>query len=179
MNMKQLYALLIILIVLYIGINVGANGLNILNADSNSTTDSTAGAVAGNITFPKLDGFIQSKVSDSEVQYLDNSTGVTIDVQTIDNSKNITEIYNSLLKDGSYTSSQEVDQNGVTTYYLYKEGQTGYSTDIYFNKNGQNFKINVNNITYEDSDFFIKNCKNIIDSISGGQSSSDGKISRF
>lgn len=178
MKMKTLYALLVILIVLYIGINVGANGLNILNS-GNQTTDSTGGAVAGNVNLPKLDGFSENKVNDSDVTYVDNSTGVSINVQKIDNSQNVSDIYNKLVKEGSYTSSQEVDQNGVTTYYLYKEGQSGYSADIYFNKNNQNFKISGNNITYENSDFFIKNCKQIIDSISGGSGASDGKISRF
>ena len=37
-SMKKLYALLIILIVIYVGINVGANGLNILNSNDNTTT---------------------------------------------------------------------------------------------------------------------------------------------
>lgn len=179
MKMKTLYALLVILIVLYIGINVGANGLNILNTNSSSATDSTGSAAAGNVSFPNLDGFVKSNVNDSDVKYVDNSTGMAIDVQKIANSQNISDTYNNLVKQGTYTSSQELDQNGVTTYYLYKEGQSGYSADIYFNKNNQNFKISGKNVTYEDSDFFIKNCKQLIDSISGGSSASDGKITRF
>ena len=165
MNMKTLYALLVILIVLYIGINVGATGLDIFNIDNNQTTNSTGGNVTGNATFPKIDGFNQTKVNDTCVRYVNNNTRMTIEVQKIDNSQNITEVYNNLVKEGSYTSSQEVDQNAVTTYYLYKEGQSGYSADIYFNKINQNFKISGKNITYENSDYFIKTCKQIIDNI--------------
>ena len=104
-------------------------------------------------------------MNDSTVKYDDNNTGVTIDLQKIDNTQNLSDTYNSLVKQGTYSSSQEIDQNGVTAYFLYKENQTSYSADIFFNKNNQNFKISGNNISYENSDYFIKNCKNIIDSI--------------
>lgn len=162
MKMKTLYALLVILIVLYIGINVSANGINILNTNNNQTNDS---AGIGDVSFPKLEGFNQIKINDSAVKYVNNDTGVTIELQKIDNSQNISDIYKNLVNQGTYTSSQEIDQNGVTAYFLYKEGQSTYSADIYFNKLNQNFKISGNNITYENSDYFIKNCKKTIDSI--------------
>ena len=164
MKMKKLYALLVILIVIYIGVNVSANGFNILNVNDNSTTGNN-GTSIGEVSFPKLENFTKTKVNDSTVKYDDNNTGVTIDLQKIDNTQNLSDTYNSLVKQGTYSSSQEIDQNGVTAYFLYKENQTSYSADIFFNKNNQNFKISGNNISYENSDYFIKNCKNIIDSI--------------
>ena len=164
MNMKKLYALLVILIVLYIGINVSANGFNILNVNDNQTTDSN-GASVGDVSFPELKNFNKIKVNDSAVNYVDNNTGVTIEAQKIDNSKNISDIYNSLVNQGTYSSSQEIDQKGVTAYFLYKESESSYDADIFFNKNNQNFQLSGNNISYENSDFFINNCKNIIDSI--------------
>ena len=164
MKMKNLYALLVILIVIYIGVNVSANGFNILNVNDNSTTGNN-GTSIGEVSFPKLENFTKTKVNDSTVKYDDNNTGVTIDLQKIDNTQNLSDTYNSLVKQGTYSSSQEIDQNGVTAYFLYKENQTSYSADIFFNKNNQNFKISGNNISYENSDYFIKNCKNIIDSI--------------
>lgn len=164
MKMKKLYALLVILIVIYIGVNVSANGFNILNVNDNSTTGTNNGAV-GDISFPKLENFNEVKVNDSAVNYVDNNTGVTIQLQKIDNSQNLSDTYKTLVKQGTYSSSQEIDQNGVTAYFLYKESESSYNADIFFNKNNQNFKISGNNISYENSDYFIKNCKNIIDSI--------------
>ena len=159
--MKKLYALLIILIVIYIGINVSANGLNILDS-GNSTSNGNA---VGNVNFPQIDGFNETKINDTDVKYVDNKTGITIDVQKIDNSNNVSDIYKKLSNSGTYTSSQSIDQNGVTTYFLYKESKTGYDSEIYFNKNNQNFKITGYNTTYENSDSFINSCKEIIDSI--------------
>ena len=163
MKMKKLYALLVILIVIYIGVNVSANGFNIINVNDNSTTD-TNGAV-GDISFPKLENFNEIKVNDTDIKYIDNNTGVTIELQKIDNTQNLSDVYNNLSKQNTYTSSQEIDQNGVTAYFLYNESESSYDADIFFNKNKQNFKISGNNISYENSDYFIKNCKNIIDSI--------------
>ena len=163
--MKKLYALFIILIVIYIGFNVSVNGLNILNSNATSATGADGGAVAGNVNFPKIDGFSLNKINDTDVKYVDNNSGVTIEVQQIGNTKNVSDIYKSLSNGGAFTSSQSSDQNGVTTYFLYKESQSGYDTEIYFNKNNQNFKITGFNTTYENSDYFINTCKQIIDSI--------------
>ena len=165
MDIKKLYALLIILIVIYIGFNVSVNGLNILGSSSNSTTADNNGNVVENITFPKIDGFNLTKINDTDAKYVDNNTGVSIEVQQIDNSKNVSDIYKSLSNGGTFTSSQSIDQNGVPAYFLYMESQTGYDTEIYFNKHNQNFKITGYNTTYENSDYFINSCKKIIDSI--------------
>lgn len=163
--MKKLYALLIILIIIYVGINVSVNGFNILN-DSNSTppTGNTK-TVVGNVSFPELANFTKTKINDTDIKYVDNDTGVNIEVQKIDNSENVSNTYKKLSESGTYTSSQSIDQNGVTAYFLYNEGQSGYDTEILFNKNNQNFKITGHNTTYENSDYFIKSCKQIIDSI--------------
>jgi hypothetical protein len=53
----------------------------------------------------------------------------------------------------------------VTTYFLYNEGSESYSADIYFNKDNQNFLISSEGISYENSDYFINHCKNVIDTI--------------
>lgn len=164
MKMKKLYALLVILIVLYIGINVNVNGFSILNVDDSSTNDGNDATIK-DVSFPKLNNFNANKVNDTDIKYIDNNTGVTIELQKIDNSQNLSDIYNNLSKQNTYTSSQEIDQNGVTAYFLYNESESSYDADIFFNKNKQNFKISGNNISYENSDYFIKNCKNIIDSI--------------
>lgn len=181
MNMKQLYALLIILIVIYVGINVGANGLNILNSNDNSTGttggNSTGGITVGASSFAKIDGFTDTKINDTAVKLDDKNKNVTIIVQQIEDSTNLGDLYNSLLNGGTYTSGQQIDQNGVTAYFLYNESTDGYSADIYFAKNDHNYKISGSNITYENSDYFINSCKIIIDNLGG--SSGDGKISRW
>ena len=117
-------------------------------------------------------------MNDSAVKYVDNNTGVTIELQKIDNSQNLSDTYNNLVKQGTYSSSQEINQNGVTAYFLYKESGEGYDSDIYFAKNNQNYKISGTNVTYDNSEYFINSCKNIVDTI-GGSSSNDGKISRW
>ncbi|WP_292608007.1 hypothetical protein [Methanobrevibacter sp. UBA188] len=180
-SMKKLYALLIILIVIYVGINVGANGLNILNSNDNTTTTVDAGnkdVKLGDSSFSKIGNFTDSKVNDTAIRLVDNRTGVSILVEQIDSSLNLNDTYNSLISQGTYSSNQEINQNGVPAYFLYKESGEGYDSDIYFAKNNQNYKISGTNVTYDNSEYFINSCKNIIDTI-GGSSSNDGKISRW
>ena len=180
-SMKKLYALLIILIVIYVGINFGANGLNILDSNDNTATTVNAGnngVKLGDSNFAKIGNFKNTKVNDTAVRLVDNSTGVKILVEQIDSSLNLTNTYNNLVSQGSYSSSQEINQNGVPAYFLYKESGEGYNADVYFAKNNQNYKITGTNITYSNSEYFINSCKNIIDSV-GGSSSNDGKISRW
>ena len=84
--MKKLYALLIILIVIYVGINVGANGLNILNSNDNTTTTVDAGnkdVKLGDSSFSKIGNFTDSKVNDTAIRLVDNRTGVSILVEQI------------------------------------------------------------------------------------------------
>lgn len=179
--MKQLYALLIILIVIYVGINVGANGLNILNSNDNVNTDVSTnngdGIAVGASNFAKINDFKDSKVNDSAVKLI-SSNNISILVEQLDNSNNVTDLYNSLIGQGGYTSSQQIDQNGVPAYFLYQESESSYNADIYFAKNNQNYKISGDNITYENSEFFINACKNIIDSMNSA-GSDDGKINRW
>ena len=103
---------------------------------------------------------------------------MSILVEQIDSSLNLNDTYNSLISQGTYSSNQEINQNGVQAYFLYKESGEGYNSDIYFAKNNQNYKISGTNVTYDNSEYFINSCKNIIDTI-GGSSSNDGKISRW
>lgn len=179
--MKKLYALLVILIVLYIGINVGANNLNLVGSDAGTadTTNATAnvdGIAIGSSNFAKIDGFKNQKINDTALN-LTNSNNLTITVNLLDSSQNITDVANRLIDSGSYTSNQVIDQNGVTTYFLYQESEDSYNADIFFSKNNQNYELSGDNITYDNSDTFINNCKNIIDTMSS--SGSSGGFSKF
>lgn len=179
MNMKQLYALLIILIVIYVGINVGANGLNILNSnDGNNTNNAVDGIAVGDSSFAKIDSFKATKINNTAVKLVDPSTNLTIQVEEIDSSSNVKSLYESQKEGSGITSSQEVDQNGVTAYFLYKEESDSYDTDIYFTKDNKNYLISGHNTTYENSDSFINTCKEIIDTMHEN-GNSDGKINRF
>lgn len=172
--MKKLYALLVILIIAYIGINVAADNLNLTGEDASTVTSNSA--VAGNASAPKLDNFTDTKVNDTTVRYND-SNNMTIYLNKLDNGKKIEDIVKGL-DQSKYTSNQTIDQNGVTTYFLYNEGSGTYSADIYFNKNNQNYLITGSAIKYENSDYFINHCKNIIDSIGGSGSNTNG-LSRW
>ena len=169
-TMKKLYALLIILIIAYVGINVFADNFNLTGGDATTATDTSGNANPGNGTFPELQNFTQNKTNDTAVSYTDSNYNITIYAQLIDNNKNISDIVNGL-DQSKYTSSQNINQNGVTTYLFYKEGSETYGADIFFNKNNQNYMISGDNITYENSDYFINHCKGIIDSISSNQDS--------
>lgn len=179
--MKKLYALLVILIVIYIGINVGANNLNLVGSDADTSADTnannnTGGIALGSSNFAKLDNFSEKKINDTAIR-LKDSNNLTIVVQQIDNSKNISDVANSLISSGKYTSNQVIDQKGVTSYFLYKEGTESYDADIFFSKNNQNYELSGDNITYDNSDTFINSCKNIIDTM--GSSGSSGGLSRW
>ena len=179
--LKKLYALLVILIVLYIGINVAANNVDLFGSDSDNATVNTAsnntdGIALASSNFAKIDGFKDKKINDTALNLTD-SGNLTITVSLLDNGQNITDVANKLIASGDYTSNQVIDQNGVTTYFLYKEGADSYDSDIFFNKNNQNYKLSGEHIDYDDSDHFINSCKNIIDTMASSQSS--GGLSRF
>lgn len=162
--MKKLYALLVILIVLYIGINVSVNGFNIFGLEDDVTNVESNDIVVGASSFPPIENFTDSAVNDTTVSLVDGN-GLTINVSEIDNSQNISDIFNYFLNNNAYTSTQTIDQNGVTTYFVYDEGTDTYNADIFFNKNGQNYCIMGDGIEYSNSDYFINHCKGIIDTI--------------
>ena len=162
--MKKLYALLMVLIVIYVLINLGS-----LNFDSQTATDvaNDASVAIGGSTIENLDNFTATKVNDTVVSLVD-SNNITINVSQLDNSQDISEIATNAFYNLGYTSNQTLDQNGTTAYYLYNEDVYSYGADIYFNKDGQNFLISGADIAYENSDYFINACKGIIDSLKVG-----------
>lgn len=165
--MKRLYTLLVILIVIYIGINVAVNGFTIFPVEHNDNVSDVASndsIIVGASSFPAIENFSDSAVNDTTVS-LSDGNGVTIYVSEIDNSQNISDTFNNFLNNNPYTSTQTIDQNGVTTYLAYDEGSQAYNADIFFNKNGQNYCITGDEIYYINSDYFINHCKGIIDSI--------------
>ena len=163
--MKRLYALLVILIVIYIGINIGS--IIDFGGNDNNVTDVVDENLiyVGASSFPQIDNFTDSAVNDTTVSVVDENKGMTIYVSEIDNSQSIGDIASNYYVNNAHTSNQTIDQNGVTTYFLYNEVSDHYSSDIFFNKNGQNYCISGDNIPYADSDYFINHCKGIIDTI--------------
>lgn len=163
MEMKKLYALLVILIVIYIGINVIPFGFNSEPVQENVVDENAI--TVGASSFPQLANFTDKQVNDTSVNLVDDNKGITITVSEIDNSQKIKDIYNNFLDGGQTTSSQTIDQNGVTAYFAYNEAESSYDADIFFNKNSQNYHISGDDIPYDDSDYFINHCKDIIDTI--------------
>ena len=164
MEMKKLYTLLVILIVIYIGINVVPWGGSESEPVENVTVDENLITV-GASSFPQIENFKDSVINDTTTSIADSSKDITIYVSEIDNSQSISDIYDNFLANTESTSTQTIDQNGVTAYFVYNEGEGSYSADIFFNKNGQNYMISGDNINYDDSDYFINHCKTIIDNI--------------
>lgn len=175
--MKRLYALLVILIILYIGINVGANNLPFGDGNLVPGDNSDSNATLTNSSFPNMDNFTSNKTNDTSISFNDPNYNMTINITEIDAGQNIADLVASSMQSGTYTSNQTIDQNGVTTYFLYNEGVESYSSDIYFNKNNKNYLITGSNISYEDSDYFINHCKYLIDTI--GASNDSNSFSRW
>jgi hypothetical protein len=167
--MKKLYALLVILIIAYVGINFAADSLHLNDSDDNSKTGSNS-ANAVNASLPSLDSFNKTQINDTTVSYTDASYNMTIYLDKIDNGKEISDVVGGLDK-SAYTSNQTITENGATSYFLYKEGPDSYGADIFFNKNNQNYVLSGTNITYENSDYFISHCKSIINSLGSGGNS--------
>ncbi len=165
--MKKLYALLIILIVIYLGINLLPLGFN--SQTSTDVVNDTTIAIGGS-TFEKISNFTDNKVNDTVVSLVDENNNLVINVSEIDSSQNIVDIVNNAAYNVGYTSNDTVDQNGVASYFMYREGVYAYDADIYFSKNGKNYLISGVEIPYENSDYFINTCKGIIDSLNATSS---------
>ena len=162
--MKKLNALLVILIVIYIGINLGSMVIGD-NANGDVSENVTENIVSvGASSFPTLDNFTDTSVNDTTTSLVDNN-GMTIYVSEIDNSQTIESIYNNFIANTQHTSTQTIDQNGVTAYFVYNAGSDLYDADIFFNKNGQNYLISGDGIPLSNSDYFINHCKTIIDTM--------------
>ncbi len=171
--MKKLYTILLILIVVYIGINFQYNGLNLLPGladaefsdlilggnDSNTTS-------IGDSIIKENENYTYYKITNTSINVV-NSNGLTISVAEINKDQNLSDTVNNLLNgDGGYTSNQTISQNDVTVYFVYQESAESYNANIYFNKNNHNYLITGKNISYDDSTNFINSCKDIINSIS-------------
>lgn len=170
--MKKLIILLLSLILIYMCVNIAYTIYNpdqgftsILNHQDEEVIDNNTITI-GTSTFEKLDNFTINKISENTVSLVDSGQNVTIRVNELNESRNLEETVNDLLNnDDTITSNQTLDENGVTVYYLYKERADAYNADIFFNKEGRNYLIDGNDINYEKSDYFINNCKNIINSM--------------
>lgn len=174
-NLKKLYALLAILIVIYVGINFAYNGLDIFNGFNPANMGNSLNLGGGNdensivfssSSFEKLDNFTEMSVSNKEVSLTNPQHKVTIKVRELGNAT-LSNTVNTLLSDSntSITSNQTITQNGITAYFLYEERVDNYDAYVYFDKENKNYLISGKNISYDESDFFIGNCKEIINSI--------------
>ncbi len=160
--MKKLYALLIILIVIYLAINLLPLGFN-----SQTSTDAVNNSTIaiGESSFEKIGNFTDNKVNDTVVSLVDESNNMVINVSEIDSSQNIADIVDNAFYNVGYTSNETINQSGVISYFMYNEWEYSYDADIYFNKDGKNYLIRGVEIPYENGDYFINSCKEIIDSL--------------
>lgn len=178
--LKKLYALLIILIIVYIGFNISVDGLNIFNSQTDeAVSNDDSGSVAlGDYKFD-IGDFTSKKINDTAVSLTDSGKNIVINVSAIDNSQDIANIAANTYSSGGFTSNQTIDQNGVTVYLLYNEGSDSYSSDIFFSKNDQNYMITGSSVGYDNSDYFIDSCKDIIDSLNIESDNGSGEFRRW
>ena len=172
--MKKLYALLAILIVIYIGVNFQYNGLDTINSLSHVNLNVGLSMDNGNdansikigpSAFDKLENFHAERVTANEVKLVDTNKKISIRVCKLNDPQNMTKKVKHAIEKNNITSNQTVSQNGITAYFLYNEGPETYNADIYFIKEDKNYFISGDNIRYEDSDYFINSCKDIINSM--------------
>ncbi len=174
-DLKKLYVILALLIVIYVGINFAYNGMETINSVSNfnladaftfGNTNTNDGISVGSSSFAEIENFTTQKISDNEVDLTDQNKNITITVKELDDSQNIEETVNNLLgNETTITSNQTITQNDITVHFLYEETVENFNADIYFSKNNKNYEISGDYISYEDSDYFINTCKEIISSI--------------
>ena len=178
-NLKKLYVLLAILIVIYVGINFAYNGLDTINSLSHVNLNVGLGMPdenngenikIGTSFFSQLKNFKDTKINNETVKLINSNNNISIKVCEIDSSLDLESIIKNLLSTNeNITSNQTVSQNGITAYFLYEESADTYNADIYFNKNNKNYLIGGENINYEKSDYFINSCKDIINSMQSDQ----------
>ena len=169
--MRKLYILLLSLILIYFCINIvytinnpEEGFTNILNLQEETIDNNTI--TIGSSAFTRLENFENSSTDNKAVSLIDSQQNVTINVREIDDSQNLSETVDDLLiNNKNITSNQTLNETGVIAYYLYEEGRAAYNASIYFNKDGKNYLIRGDNVTYEDSDYFISNCKDIVNSM--------------
>ena len=170
--MKKLIILLLSLILIYMCVNIAYTIYNpdqgftsILDNQEEEVIDNST-IIVGDSSFARIENFVNTTIDSNAVSLVDSGQNLTINVNQIDDSQNLLETANDLLaNDNSITSNQTLDINGVTVYFLYAEGPESYNADIYFNKNGHNYLICGDDVSYGESDYFINNCKNIINSM--------------
>ncbi len=170
--MKKLIILLLSLILIYMCVNIAYTVYNpdqgftsILNNQEEEVIDNSTITV-GDSSFARLDNFVNTTIDSNTVSLIDSGNNLTINVSQIDDSQDLSQTVKDLLSnDNGITSNQTIEQNGVTVYFLYAEGAETYNADIYFNKNDHNYLISGDNITYGGSDYFMNNCKDIINSM--------------
>ncbi|WP_048812431.1 hypothetical protein [Methanobrevibacter ruminantium] len=108
---------------------------------------------------------------------MDSKNQISIKVCELPDSRNLKNKVKDLLEtDKNITSNQTISQNGITAYFLYKETPESYSADINFMKNHKNYYISASNVSYNKSDYFINNSKEIINSM---QSNGNINYNRF
>ena len=160
--MNKLYALLIILIVAFVGINVAYDNVPFIGHMGNSTSD-TNSTVVGNSSFTNATGYNVVSSNASSV-VLSNGTN-NISVEQFNYENNLASAVGNMYLNGGYTSNQTINQNGVTVYFLYQEGTESYNATVYFNKNSSTYLITSTDIPFENSDSVINSIKAIIDSM--------------
>ena len=177
--MKRLYIALVILIIAFIGINACFGNLNILNFQTAADDAEGNNATIGNTNLPELNGFKINKINDTAANFVNSDKDMVIKLLLIDNSKDISEIAKSSYSNSNFTSNQTFDQNGVPVYLLYDESSDSYNSKVFFSKDKQNYMLTGVDMEYEDSDYFVNSCKNIIDSINSTGSGNSGGYSRW
>ena len=183
--MKKLIILLLSLILIYMCVNIAYTIYNpdqgftsILDNQEEEVIDNST-IIVGDSSFARLDNFENTTIDSNAVSLVDPSQNLTINISEIDDSQSLSDLVNNLLiNNKNITSHQTLEQKGVTVYFLYEEGKSTYNADIYFNKNGHNYLISGDNITYDGSNYFINNCKNIINSMDLKKEESKG-FSKF
>lgn len=165
--MKKLYALLVILIIAYIGINMAADNMDLFHAkDANVTENDTNIVKVGASSFNVLKDYEKNQVNDTYASLSNKDKNLTIDVAQMNETQSKLEDFaNKLYKDGKYTSHHTIKAGNITAYVLYHGLKTNYSSDVFFNKNNHTYRITSDFIKYKDADYFLDECKEIINTL--------------
>ena len=161
--MNKLYALLIILIVAYVGINVAYDNVPFVGQSAVPVSSEPNSTAVGTSIF--INGAGYNAVSNNGSSVILSNGVNEISVEQFDYESDLASSVNSIYSSGVYTSNQTINQNGVPAYFLYQQESEKYNVTVYFNKNSSTYLITSNDVSVENSDAVINSIKGIIDSM--------------
>ena len=134
--MKKLYLLLIILILLMVEVNL----YNYNGFDFNSNKIEFEGA-----KFDLPDNFNITNESKNTISLYDKSNNITINITHLNDNVSIKTYFQKALKDNFTVGNETQKIDDINVYVTYRETNYTNSTQLFFEKDNTNYRMNYDN----------------------------------